>query len=215
MLVFFKKTIFVIYILSIIHESLSNRFVMQQHLIEVLEARVTEVEWFGRQHGLLIEPHLYPKGLFHVQSNSVHCYDLAAYVVELRQDLAQLKRLTLPLIRMKAADKLLQKVNVLINAFRSQNLRVKSKNFVSPFEGEVNLETGNIYEYLATKNQPPSHKRLTGLLEKQQIDKQKLMVSLKEKERQLKKEGSVDESMLLRKSWLIMATDNPAGAKFF
>ena len=53
---------------------------MQHDLIETLENRITEVEWFGQQHGLFVEPHLYPQGLFHVQKDPVQCYHIGAYV---------------------------------------------------------------------------------------------------------------------------------------
>ena len=94
-----------------------------QSLIKMLEERVTEVEWFAQQHQLRLEPHRYPKGLFKVQVDPVHRYKISAYVNELRQDLHFLSQLTLPLMRSKSADKLLQKINVLINTFRSQSLR--------------------------------------------------------------------------------------------
>lgn len=183
---------------------------MQQYLIQTLEARVTEVEWFGRQHGLLVEPHLYPKGLFHVQADPVQSYHLPAYVAELRQDLNKLKKMSLPLLRVKAADKLLQKVNVLINAFRSQDLRIKRKKSLRPFQGEVNLETGNIYQYLLEKNQPPSHERLKKLLVKQQSDRKILLVSLNEKECQLKRVKDVSQLTQLQNS--ILALSKQIGA---
>lgn len=160
--------------------------VMQKSLLEMLENRITEVEWFGHQHGLYVEPHLYPQGLFHVQNDPVECYHLRGYVEEIRQDLARLKQLSLPLLKIRAAEQLQQKVNVLINTFRSQTMRTLPKNAANPFRGEVNLETGNVYQYLAEKNQPPSHTRLKVLLKKQLSDKEKLKLSMQEKQRQLK-----------------------------
>ena len=151
------------------------------HLIETLEGRVTEVEWFAQQNQLRVEPHLYPKGLFNAQMSPSGRYKVSVYVAELRQDLLLLKQITLPLMRSKAADKLLQKINVLINAFRSQSLRAKkSKNVHSLFEN-MDLANDNIYEKLANKNKPKANSILMDTLKKLEKDHANLTISNNQK----------------------------------
>ncbi len=176
-----------------------------RRLIETLETRVTEVEWYGQQHLLRVEPHLYPKGLFHVQVDPVQRYHLPAYVAELRHDLLRLKNMALPLLRSKAAAQLLQKINVLINALRSQSLRRRKKTNVNALLGEVDMASGSVYDYFLKKNQPESQSKLNVTLDKQQKDMAKLMLSRDEKERALRREKDYEQRQALQATVLALS----------
>lgn len=174
-------------------------------LINVLETRVTEIEWFGQQHQMRVEPHLYPKGLFRVQFDVVKCYQLSAYVEELRHDLNALKKLNLPLMRSKAAEKLLQKVNVLINGFQSQSLRRKTSNGVNKLVGNIDLVNDNIYEKMVKKGDTGTKAILIKQLKKQQSDLINLTQSREVKQQALTKEKDSQQQALLTKMVLEMS----------
>ena len=69
----------------------------------------------------------------------------------------------------------------------------------------MNLVTGNIYHYLAEKNQPPSHPRLKALLKKRQSDKDKLSFSMQEKQHQLPNTNEKSERVQLQNAILELA----------
>ena len=171
-------------------------------LIETLEVRVTEVEWFGQQHQLRVEPHLYPKGLFKVQIDSANRYQISAYVDELRHDLVMLKNISLPLMRTKAANKLLQKINVLINAFRSQSLRRKKTSSTGSLLNDIDLVNDNVYAHMMKKNSPATNKSLIAKLEKQTFDMSKLISSRDQKQRAFQRATSDEQRQLLQKTVL-------------
>lgn len=164
-----------------------------KQLIETLEARITEVEWFGKQHQLRVEPHLYPKGLFHVQNDPVKRYHLSAYIDEFRHDLESLKRHHSSLIITRVAKTLLQKITVIITTFRSQHLRRKSNTNVSSLLGNIDLTSGNAYEYMLKQNQPPVKSDLKDKLKRQTIDIERLIKSRQQKEHQLTQASSAQE----------------------
>ncbi len=153
-----------------------------KQLIETLENRITEVEWYGKQHHLRVEPHLYPKGLFHIEKDPVKRYHISAYIDELRHDLESLKRHHSSLIITQVAKTLLQKISVIITTFRSQSLRKKSNSSVNNLLGKIDLTSGNAYEYMVKKNQPPKKSSLKVLLSRQIVDLERLIKSRQEKE---------------------------------
>ena len=159
-------------------------------LIETLETRITEVEWYGKQHHLRVEPHLYPKGLFHVEKDPVKRYHIAAYIDELRGDLESLKRHHSSLIITQVARTLLQKISVIITTFRSQTLRKKTNSSVNSLLGKIDLASGNAYEYMVNKNQPPLKSSLKSKLTRQEIDLERLIKSRKDQDHLLTKASS-------------------------
>ena len=135
-----------------------------------LSQRVTEIEWYAYQNKLLIEPHLYPKGLFRSQLEPANRFKLSAYIAELREDLVKFESLGSALQQSMQAKKLLQKISVLINGFRSQVLRKPKVSNVESLLSNINPETGDAFQYLMKQQQAPDKSALKQRLSKYQQD---------------------------------------------
>lgn len=157
----------------------------QTQQLAMLAARVSEIEWYARQHNLVPEPHLYPKGLFKAQTDVVGRYQLSAYVNELKQDLYAIEQQTLALLGQKRSQLLLQKINVLINSFRSQTLRKKNIGSMDGLLGQIDLTSDSAYDYFAKKQKPDASKKLKIKIKNLQKDLLNLQQSKKQKEREL------------------------------
>jgi hypothetical protein len=126
---------------------------MNETSYKELASRITEIEWHGRQNGLRVQPHLYPKGLFKVQSIPVQQYQLASYIEELRQDLHVLQQKQGIVQKHFLAQRLKQKIYVLVNSLKSQTKPKSTLNPMASVLNRLNPETDSIYEYYYKQKQ--------------------------------------------------------------
>lgn len=153
-------------------------------LIEKLQARVTEIEWYAKQHNLRAEPEIYPKGLFRAQENRLARYQLSRYTEELRNDIQGIIESSSELVQQKRSESILQKIQVIINSLQSQNLRKRPIGPAETLLGQVDLEQGNAYAHFKAQNTVDGH-GINKNLKKFQQDIKVLRESYQLKQKQL------------------------------
>jgi hypothetical protein len=156
----------------------------QPSIIKELEARITEIQWYGTKNHFKLEPHLYPNNLFRSQSDPVGRYRLDAYIAEMRADLERIKSQTSPYAIEVIAKQLLQKIKVLVTSFKSLSLRNKKSNPMEALINTIDPEKDSVYQYLTSQQQPPSCTKLRNKIDEYQSDLNQLHQSLLLKQQQ-------------------------------
>ena len=171
-------------------------------ILTELNDRITEIEWHAKQHHFNVEPHLYPKNLFSAQTSPVSRFKISSYINELRSDLTKLEQSNSKLAAQSRANQLLQKINVLINSFRSQYLRKKKTSSVESFLRNIDAEKDNAYEVIANQNQPSSKEKLAARAKQLKVDQQHLSKTLQSKQAQLEQITDTNQAQSINLSLL-------------
>ncbi len=166
-------------------------------LNELLSNRLSELEWYAKQEHLKVEPHLYPQYLFASAHSAGKRFKIEAYVEEIRSEIMRFKQLDSDLLKERLAAKILQKVSVLINSFKSQTLRHTKISSIESLMREVDPENDNIYLHLIQNKETPSGKSLQDKIKHLNHDKAALTATLKSKEQALNKTSTHDKDAIL------------------
>jgi primosomal protein N'' len=118
-----------------------------------LKQKLKELIWFAKEKKVRSESYCYPKGLFRYKNGN----NLQSYFDEIHTDIEKISSIETETLAVMLAEKVVQKISVLVNSFRSQHLRGKKVSALHALKIAVDQSDGTVIDYLKNQYKEPSN----------------------------------------------------------